>query len=203
MTQVGIGQLPRRAASLLGGLAILLSLGSAALGAEPQSKPRSRPAVKPSAARSSGPDVFFGYSHLAAGEAGLHGLQISGTRAFRRELRLVADVSYHSGDFAGADLSQLNLFAGVRRGWPSGGRLRPFAQVMAGIVRSKTSVAAFDGPLSVSATHPALVPGGGLDWRVNQRWGARAGLDLVILRAEGDWDLDPRLSVGAVYRLRR
>lgn len=173
------------------------------VGAEPQSRPRSRPARATATAPKDSPDLFVGYSYLSAGEAGLHGLEITGTHPFRRRWQLVADVSYHSGDFAGADLGQLNLFGGLRRGWSTAGRLRPYAQAMAGIVRHKTSVAAFDGTLSVSGTDPALVPGGGLDWRVNKRWGARVGMDFLLLRAEGDWDLDPRLSAGAVYRFGR
>lgn len=186
-------------ASLLVGLAVFVLPDRA--DAAPPTR-RSRAATRP-APTSEGPDVSFGYSYLRAGEAGLHGLQLTGSRAFRN-WRLVADVSYHVGDFAGADLSQLDAFVGVRRAWPGSGRLHPYAQVLVGLARHSTSVTLADGgSLSASGIDPALAPGGGLDWRLNRQWDVRAGLDLLTLRAEGDWDVDPRFSVGVVYRLSR
>ena len=48
-----------------------------------------------------------------------------------------------------------------------------------------------------------LALGGGLDYRLNDRWSARALAQLRLLHGEGATDEDPRLSVGAVYTFGR
>src|SRR3990172_9789395 len=61
------------------------------------------------------PDVFLGYSYTHAGEASLHGWELSGSYPVGSSLRLVADLSGHYGSFAQADLTQATFLLGARR----------------------------------------------------------------------------------------
>jgi opacity protein-like surface antigen len=148
---------------------------------------------------SAAPDVFLGYSHTHAGAADLHGWQLSGTYPLGGALRLVADLGGHYGSFAQADLSELSLLAGARWVWARG-RVLPFAEALVGGVRTKTTVALPDQHISDSDTDWGSALGGGVDYRFGRRWAARARLDLLLLRGEGSWDSDPRISLGLVYR---
>ena len=176
-------------------LAALCCLVSDVLAAEPLTAPPARRSTAPAAVRR--PDVFGGYSYLRAGEADMHGWHIAGSRPFRRSLRLVADLSGHYGSFAGADLSQLTLLAGVRYSPSrSGGPLVPFGHALLGLARINTTVS--DTSSSNAGWGGAL--GAGVDYGLNRRWAARAQLDLLVLRSGGVTDKDPRISLGAVYR---
>jgi hypothetical protein len=150
-----------------------------------------------------GPDVFGGFSYTHAGQANLKGWQLSGAvpfggRLLGGSLRIAADLSGHYGSFAGADLSQLTFLAGPRLAW-RGHRLSPFAQVLAGGARTRTSI---NTPqvLSGSTTSWGGAFGAGADYRLTRRWAARAQADLLLLHGQGVWDTNPRLSLGAVYR---
>lgn len=149
-----------------------------------------------------GTDLSGGYSYTHAGEANLHGWGLSASHPIRGSLRLLADVSGHYGSFAGADLSQLGLLAGARYGWGAG-RLRPFADALLGGVR--TSVSAGDGEASVSDadTDWGVALGGGTDYGLSDRWALRGLFHLRLLKGEGAWDTDPRLSISVAYRLGR
>lgn len=149
-----------------------------------------------------GTDLSGGYSYTHAGEANLHGWGLSASHPIRGSLRLLADVSGHYGSFAGADLSQLGLLAGARYGWGEG-RLRPFADALLGGVR--TSVSAGDGEASVSDadTDWGVALGGGTDYGLSDRWALRGLFHLRLLKGEGAWDTDPRLSISVAYRLGR
>jgi hypothetical protein len=68
-------------------------------------------------------------------------------------------------------------------------------------VRTTASVPLPNGSISDSDTDWGTAFGGGVDYRLTQRWAARARLDLLVLRAEGTWESDPRLSIGVAYRL--
>jgi hypothetical protein len=153
-------------------------------------------------APTNGPDLFLGYSYTQAGEAGLHGWEVSGSYPLGASLRLIADLDGHYGSFAQADLRQLTFLAGARWVWTRG-RLAPFAEALLGGARTKTTVPMADGEISDSDTDWGGAVGGGLDYRFKDRWGARARLDLLLLRAEGSWESDPRLSLGVVYRFTR
>jgi hypothetical protein len=161
---------------------------------------RSPSPSSPAAAADPRPDVFLGYTYTEAGKAGLHGLQLTGAWPLGRSLRIVVDLAGHRGSFAQADLSQLTLLAGARWTWATG-RFVPFAEALLGGVRTKTSVSLPDGSISDRDSDWGSAFGGGLDYRFSSRWAARAQLDLLVLRAEGAWDSDPRLSLGVVYRL--
>ena len=153
-------------------------------------------------ARSNAPGLFAGYSHTEAGDASLHGLGLSGSYPLGAALSLVVDISGHDGSFAGADLGQLGLMAGAR--WsPSSGRLRPFAEGLLGGVRTSVSVDLGGASISDADTDWGLALGGGLDYGLNRRWALRALVHVRLLHGEGAWDTDPRLAVGAVFRLGR
>lgn len=176
---------------------VALSLVAVPSGAAPQSRPVGKQggsAVTTSPA--SGPDVFAGYSWTEAGEATLNGLRLSASFPFRGRIRLAAELSRHSGSFAGVDLKQLAFLAGPRRVWRSGD-LSPFAQVMLGAARSKTSL---PGGLSDSTTGWGLAPGGGVDYRLSRHWAARGQAQLLFLRGRGVTDTDLGLAIGVTYR---
>jgi hypothetical protein len=156
-------------------------------------------AAAPSSGRAPGPGLFAGYSYTRAGEAGLHGWQLGGSHPLGTALQLVADLSGHYGSFAQADLSQITFLAGARWVWARG-RFAPFAEGLLGGVRTKTSVNLPGGSITDTDTDWGPAFGGGLDYRLAERWSARAQVDLLVLRAEGSWDSDPRLSLGVVYR---
>lgn len=185
----------------------LLSLPAVATSAQTRTtRPAGRPASSSAAARSE-PDAFGGLSYTHAGEADLKGWHLSGAAPFGGahfggSLRLVADLSGHYGTFGSADLSQLTFLAGARLAW-SRGRVRPFAHVMVGGARTRTSLAGADpAPGSSDADWGGAVGVGG-DYRLARRWAVRGQADLLLLRGEGVWDANPRLSLGAVYRFGR
>jgi hypothetical protein len=153
-------------------------------------------------ARSNAPSLFAGYSYAEAGDASLHGLGLSGSYPLGDALHLVVDLSGHGGSFAGADLGQIGLMAGAR--WTrSYGRFRPFAEGLVGGVRTSTSVVGGDVSISDADTDWGLALGGGLDYGLNKRWALRALVHLRLLHGDGTWDTDPRLAIGAVFRLGR
>lgn len=146
------------------------------------------------------PDLFAGYSYTKAGEASLHGWQLGGSYPLSQSLRLVADLNGHYGSFAQADLTQLTFLAGARWAWAKG-RFVPFVEALLGAARTKTSVELSSGSITDTDTDWGPAFGGGVDYRFGDRWSARAQADLLVLRAEGAWETDPRLSLGVVYRL--
>lgn len=157
--------------------------------------PPRRPPAKPQK-KTTGVDVFLGYSFVHAGEANLNGLELSGSFPFRGSLRLVADLSRHSGSFAGADLSQLTFLAGARLVRRENERLRPFGDLLLGGSRNKST---FD-TLSSSDTALGGALGIGADYGVSRRWAVRGQAHLLLLHSGGGWGTDPRLSAGVAYR---
>ena len=178
-------------------LAATVALAAALASAAPQ-----RATPKPRAPET-GPDLFGGYSYTHAGEASLHGWSLVGSYPFRGALSFVADLSGHYGSFAGADLGQLAFMGGVRWSGRADRRLRPFAEGLLGAARTSASVATGGGSVSDADVDWGLALGGGLDYRLNDRWSARALAQLRLLHGEGATDEDPRLSVGAVYTFGR
>jgi len=146
------------------------------------------------------PDLFAGYSYTRAGEAGLHGWQLGGSYPLVPSLRLVVDLNGHYGSFAHADLTQLTFLAGARWVWAKG-RFVPFVEGLLGGARTKTSASLSNGSITDTDTDWGPALGGGLDYRFADRWAARVQVDLLVLRAEGAWESDPRLSLGIVYRI--
>jgi len=175
------------------------SLASATAPPLAAAKRPGKPASSGPAAPASGPDIFGGYSYTHAGDASLNGWELSGSFSFRGRLRLAADLSGHYGSFAGANLGQLSLLAGPRMAWRFS-KVSPFAQILVGAVRGSTSLDIPGATVSESHTHLGTTLGGGIDYRLSRRWAARAQAELLFLRADGAWDTDPRLALGAVYR---
>ena len=174
-------------------LVAALGLATSVAGAAPR---------KAAPSRSVSPELFAGYSYAEAGDASLHGLGLSGSYPLGATLALVLDVSGHDGSFAGADLGQLALLAGAR--WsPASGRIRPFAEGLLGGVRTSVSVDVGGASLSEADSDLGVALGGGLDYGLNTRWALRALVHLRFVHGEGAWDTDPRLAVGAVFRLGR
>ncbi len=177
-------------------LAVTLGFAASLAGAAPR---RAASAKTAPAAPSS--DLFGGYSYTHAGEASLHGWGLSGAYRLRGALSLVADLSVHYGSFAGADLEQLGFMLGAR--WGRGRRLRPFAEGLVGGARTSTSLQGAGFSVSEADTDWGLALGGGADYRLGERWAVRGLFHLRLLHGQGTWDTDPRVSLGAVYRLGR
>jgi hypothetical protein len=147
-----------------------------------------------------GPDLFGGYSYTHAGEANLNGWQLTATFTFRGAIRWEADLSGHSGSFAGDDLRQLTFLAGARYVL-HGSRVSPFGHVLLGGAQRTTSVPG--ASLNSSDTDWGGALGAGIDGRISRRWAVRVQADVLLLHGLGQWDTDPRLSAGAVYRFGR
>ncbi len=173
--------------------ATALALSAALVGAAPPTSRAPEPAS----------DLFGGYSYTHAGEASLNGWSLVGSHPFRGALSFVADFSGHYGSFAGANLSQLTLMAGVRWSGRPGSRLSPFAEGLLGAARTSTSVETGAGTASDADVDWGIALGGGVDYRLNGRWSARGLVQLRLLHGEGATDEDPRFSVGIVYRFGR
>ena len=163
---------------------------------------RARPAARPAASDPSGPDVSAAYSFLRAGEAHLHGADVSASFRFRPRWRLLGDLSLHSGSFAGTHLKQTNFMAGARRLFSPGRHWQPFAQVMLGGAHSTST---FEGSevLISSQTSWGGTVGLGTDYRLSPHWAIRGQGDYLILHSSAGWDGDPRLSLGLAYRFPR
>jgi hypothetical protein len=176
-------------------VAVALLAAATAVSAAPPRRSSARTAAqKPAAA----PDLYGGYSYTHAGEAGLHGWDVTGSYPLPGRLRLVVDLTGHYGSFATAELSQTALMSGVRGVW-SWHRLSPFAEGLLGFARTGVSASG----LSDADTDWGLALGGGADYPLSARWSARGLVQLRFLHGEGAWDTDPRFSLGAVYRFGR
>jgi opacity protein-like surface antigen len=158
---------------------------------------RARPGLWPG---TTSPELSAGYSFLRAGEANLHGVGASASFHFWRSTRLIADLSFHTGSFAGADLQQVNFMGGLRRVFRDDERWQPFAQVLLGGARSTSK---FADVLDSSQTRWGGALGAGIDYRLSDRWAVRGQADYLVLHSSGRWDGDPRLSAGLAYRFVR
>jgi hypothetical protein len=69
-------------------------------------------------------------------------------------------------------------------------------------VRSTTGLSLAGSSISDSDTDWGPALGGGVSYTLGSRWMAQARFDLLVLRAEGTWESEPRLSLGVAYRLR-
>lgn len=148
-------------------------------------------------------DLFAGYSMLKTDDDTLHGWHAALGIPLSGRLGLVFDASGHRGTGAdGTDLSALALMGGPRL-WLSQGRVRPFAHVIAGVVRSKAGIEVSNVEISESTTDFGGAAGGGVDVGFGERWALRAAADYRVVKGDGATAKDPRVSVGFVYRLAR
>jgi hypothetical protein len=152
------------------------------------------------AAPKSGPssDVALGYSYTHAGEANLNGWQLEGAFPLSDAFRVVGDLSGHYGSFGGADLSQLGFFVGPRRVFKAA-PLVPFVEALLGLEHRSESA----GGVSADHTDWGFAFGGGADYALNARWAVRVQADLLLLKAQGGWDTDPRFSLLGAYSFGR
>jgi len=156
--------------------------------------------ARPAPPGATDPDMSAAYSYLRAGEANLHGAGASASFHFWRNTRLLADVSFHIGSFAGADLREVIFMGGLRRVFRDEERWQPFVQLVAGGARTTTNV---PDVLNSSQTNWGGALGAGTDYRLSDRWAVRGQADYLLLHSGAGWDGDPRLSLGLAYRFAR
>jgi len=148
-----------------------------------------------------GTDLFAGYSYQKLEDVGRHGANLAlGFHAFGPVAGFV-DLGSHWGSDSGVSLNDLTLMAGpgVRFG-KRGGTLF-FVRALAGLLKDKGTISAFDVDISESDTRLAVMAGGGVDFSVTKK---------LAVRVQGDylWNDVPesgkssgfRASAGVVYR---
>lgn len=147
-------------------------------------------------------ELFGGYSYNRSGEANLHGWNASLALNLSDWFGIEGDISGHYATVEGTDVSRLFFLAGPRIS-RRGDDLTFFAHVLAGGVRTRAGVEVLGVSISASETDFGGAAGGGLDFKVADRWAIRVQGDYVVVRAEGETDGDPRASLGIVYRIGR
>lgn len=142
-------------------------------------------------------DVFAGYSLLKSDDESRHGWEASGAWNFGR-LGIVADLASH---YKGG-VDDLSYMAGPRFAL-HGEKVTPFVHVLAGRIRAKSSISVLGVTISESITDTAWAAGGGLSFKIRERWDVRVQGDYFNIRADGGNDGNPRLAAGVVYRFGR
>ena len=153
----------------------------------------------PLSARAADPpklDVFAGYSLLKADEETRHGWEASAAYNLGR-LGLVADFAGH---YKGG-VDDLSYMAGPRFAL-HGEKVTPFVHALAGGIRAKSSISVLGVTISESETEFAWAVGGGLSFKIGERWEVRVQGDYFNIRADGTNDGNPRLAAGVAYRCR-
>jgi len=152
--------LRRRAAAAALGLApILLAPGAGA------------------AAQPPGRELSGGYSSLRLGGERLGGGSLALSWPLRGKLRLCAEATLHGGRSEGEDLAEQALLFGPSLAPRAGRRLRPFAHVRAGLMRSRRQLEVFGVAIGREG-----VCDGGCPWRFGVAGEVGGGLDLRLLR---------------------
>jgi hypothetical protein len=150
-------------------------------------------------------DLFAGYSATQRSESShderFHGLEAAVQQRLSSRLSLTGDVAMHRARVVGIDVNQVSLMAGPRFDITRGEKVRLFARALGGLVRSKESLAFFDGDLG-SRTNPGLLAGLGVDYALGSRLGLRLLAEYYGVDSELQWDSQPRASFGVSYRLR-
>ena len=148
-------------------------------------------------------DLFAGYSALVSDGDTFHGWHAAAAFGLSGRIALVADASGHGGTSEdGDDVSSLALMAGPRFAFSSG-RIRPFLQVIGGVVRTRRGQTIFEVEIAEKSTDLGGAAGGGVDVGFGERWAARVAADFRVVRADGETSSDPRLSAGIAYRFGR
>lgn len=151
----------------------------------------------PSSVRAAEPpklDVFAGYSLLKTDEESRHGWEGSAAYNFGR-LGVVADLAGH---YRGG-VDDLSYMAGPRFAF-HGQKLTPFVHALAGRSRAKSSISVLGVTISESETNWAWAVGGGLSFKIANRWDVRFQGDFFNIRANGTNDGNPRFAAGVAYR---
>lgn len=155
--------------------------------------------VAPAAAQEHKGDVAFSYSVLHDSEIEEtfpKGWSAAVSQHLNSLFSVVGEVggNYKSIDVFGEDLNMsVHSFMGGLRARTESGSMVPFAQVLAGVARAKVS---FLGE-SEDGSDFAIQPGGGVDFRVTERFGVRVQGDYRIITGEESVN-EFRFAVGGV-----
>jgi opacity protein-like surface antigen len=155
-------------------------------------------------AQERGAQLAGGYSYGRTEGTSLHGWTAS--LAFPLgggSLSLVAEATGQYGELDGGTSSRRLSFLGGPRFTFGSGSARPFVHVLAGAVRTSGVVTVGPVSISLSSTDFGGAAGGGVDFRLADRWSLRVQADYLAVRAEGETQGDPRASVAAVWKLGR
>lgn len=155
-------------------------------------------------------DAFGGYSYLRRDGESLHGGAVSLTLPLQGAVRLTVEITNHQGLLGGSDLSEQAFLVGPVLMPRRDARFRPFVHVKAGLVRLQSQVGVFGVAIGEEGVCERACPGeigfgaeagGGLDWRVRDRWLLRLPqVDYRFARQEGDTVSSLRASAGVVFR---
>ena len=191
---------PMTKAPLVLALALLLAAAGPAAASEPL-----------------GTNLFGGYSFLKLDESSRHGGNVAlDFRAFG-PLAAFVDLSSHWGSDSGVGLSDLTLMAGPGLRFGNRGGTVFFVRALAGLVRDKASIGAFDVDISETTSGLGFLGGGGVDFRIGSRLAARVQADYLLYDTgaagiascppgvtecggDGSWSSGYRISAGVVYR---
>ncbi|HEV3485535.1 MAG TPA: outer membrane beta-barrel protein [Vicinamibacterales bacterium] len=155
--------------------------------------------TSPAAAQEHKGDVAFSYSILHDSdleETLPKGWSVAVNSNLNSTFGIVGEVggNYKTMDVFGSDLSMsVHSFLGGVRARREAGTMAPFAQVLAGMARASAS---YLGE-SEDATEFAIQPGGGVDFRVTERFGLRVQGDYRIITGDETTN-EFRFAVGGV-----
>lgn len=144
-------------------------------------------------------ELSAGYSYLRSDERNRHGWIGSGALNLSERLGVEAELAGHYASADAVALRSHSFLAGPRY-VPFRRMLTPFVHVLAGAVRTSQGFDLLGVSVSESQTHVGGVAGAGVDFRINDRLGARVQADLRVVRADGKTASDPRASAGVVFR---
>jgi opacity protein-like surface antigen len=143
-------------------------------------------------------DVFAGYSLRKTDGESRHGWEASLGWNLRGRLGVVADVSGHYKD----EFDDLSYMGGLRYAL-HGEKLTPFVHALAGGIRDGSSIHVLGVTISERKNYFAWAAGGGLSYRISDRFDARVQADYFNVRIEGTNDGNPRFAAGVAYRFGR
>jgi hypothetical protein len=161
---------------------------------------------------SSAADVFGGYSSLRLQGDDAPGGSLAVSWPVRPSLAVVAEASGQLGLVRGEDLQEWALLGGPSFSPWRGHRLIPFVHVKAGLVRSRRQVDILGVAIGPGGVCDGACPsefgfaaeaGGGVDFRLSDRFSLRIQGDYRLVRLESDSAGRLRLSAGLVLRARR
>jgi opacity protein-like surface antigen len=148
-----------------------------------------------------GTNLFGGYSYLKLDESSRHGANLAlDFRAFGPVAGFV-DLSSHWGSEEGVSLNDVTLMAGPGVRFGTRGATIFFVRALAGLVRDKGTISAFDVDISETDSRFGVLAGGGADFRVSKKLAARVQADYLWNDVtEGGSSSGFRVSAGVVYR---
>ncbi|HEX5069498.1 MAG TPA: hypothetical protein VFV78_04715 [Vicinamibacterales bacterium] len=143
-------------------------------------------------------NIMLGYQYLhdfSWDSSMVGGFSVSLTRRIKGNINIVGEVSGSYGETVNGFTIQRYAFLGGIKVTGGEGNIRPFFQVLGGLSRQGGDV----GELNA----PAIQPGGGADFFLNDRWTFRAQGDFRFLFEEGELRTAYRVTGGIVFYLGR